>query len=430
MGKQYAISLVFLLLSFSVLLSHLIVAMKSEDGTEEWGYVEVREKAHMFWWRYKSPHRVEDPSKPWPIILWLSGGPGISGIASGNLYQVGPRDERLLTRESTWLRKADLLFVDSPVGTGFSYVEGELRVTRTDEKIAIDLLALLKYHFNANKALQQSPLFIFGESYGGKIAAILGLQILESIEANELKLQLGGVALGCSWISPLDFVLTWGPLLGDMSRLDEIGLEKTNSLALKIQNQLENHNAMDATGTMDHLQNVISDYSNSVNLHNFMLDRKPDIEEKMSVHFKKLMNGVVKEKLKIIPKDVIWGQQDHLVPRALRGEIMKPKIQEVDKLLAKGVKVAIYNGQFDIMCSPKGAESWVKKLEWDELENFLKTDRVPLYYGSDGETKGFKKSHQNLTFYWILKAGHSIPKDQPWITLQMVGEITGSPGTS
>lgn len=32
-------------------------------------------EAHMFWWHYKSPYRVEDPSKPWPIILWLQGGP-------------------------------------------------------------------------------------------------------------------------------------------------------------------------------------------------------------------------------------------------------------------------------------------------------------------------------------------------------------------
>lgn len=32
-------------------------------------------EAHMFWWHYKSPYRVEDSSKPWPIILWLQGGP-------------------------------------------------------------------------------------------------------------------------------------------------------------------------------------------------------------------------------------------------------------------------------------------------------------------------------------------------------------------
>jgi len=35
----------------------------------------VISEAHMFWWHYKSPYRVEDSSKPWPIILWLQGGP-------------------------------------------------------------------------------------------------------------------------------------------------------------------------------------------------------------------------------------------------------------------------------------------------------------------------------------------------------------------
>jgi hypothetical protein len=32
-------------------------------------------EAHMFWWHYKSPYRVENSSEPWPIILWLQGGP-------------------------------------------------------------------------------------------------------------------------------------------------------------------------------------------------------------------------------------------------------------------------------------------------------------------------------------------------------------------
>ncbi|XP_038695645.1 serine carboxypeptidase-like 51 [Tripterygium wilfordii] len=433
MEKHYAFVLLFLLFSLSMFYSHLAVAMESDDGLEEWGYVEVRQGAHLFWWHYKSDHRVEDPSRPWPIILWLSGGPGTSGTAFGNFYQVGPRDEHLISRDSTWLHKADLLFVDSPVGTGFSYIDGDLHYAMTDKQIAEDLLVLLKTLFNANEALQTSPLYIFGESYGGKIAAILGVEVLKSIEEKELNSQLGGVALGCSWISPLDFVLTWGPLLKDMSRLDDIGLEKTNSLALKIQNQLENYNAMDATGTMDDLQNVISNYSDFVDIHNFMLDNRPTTTNIGGVppfNFRKFMNGGVRERLKIIPENVIWGAQEHNVLKALKGEIMKHKIDEVDMLLAKGIKIAIYNGQLDIMCSPKGAESWVKKLKWNGLENFLKTARVPLYHGSAIETKGFKKSHQHLTFYWILNAGHGIPKDQPLIALQMVGEITGSSGTS
>ncbi|EAZ27195.1 hypothetical protein OsJ_11132 [Oryza sativa Japonica Group] len=49
----------------------------TNDGSERWGYVQVRPKAHLFWWYYRSPHRASSPGKPWPTILWLQGGPRV-----------------------------------------------------------------------------------------------------------------------------------------------------------------------------------------------------------------------------------------------------------------------------------------------------------------------------------------------------------------
>ena len=69
---------------------------------------------------------------------------------------------------------------------------------RTDEEAAADLTTLLKAIFNGNKTLQQTPLFIFGESYGGKFAVTLGLSVLKAVEAGDLKLQLGGTKLRSS----------------------------------------------------------------------------------------------------------------------------------------------------------------------------------------------------------------------------------------
>jgi serine carboxypeptidase 1 len=80
------------------------------------------------------------------------------------------------------------------VATGFSYVEDEALVVRSDEDAAADLTALLKELFNGNETLQKSPLYIFAESYGGKFAATLGVSALKAIEAGELKLQLGGLS--------------------------------------------------------------------------------------------------------------------------------------------------------------------------------------------------------------------------------------------
>ncbi|CAK9178847.1 unnamed protein product [Ilex paraguariensis] len=117
---------------------------------------------------------------------------GASGVGFGNFFEIGPLDINLEPRNSTWLKKADLLFVDSPVGTGFSYVEDEKLAVKTDEESATDLTTMLKFLFNNDESLQKSPLYIFAESYGGKFAVTLGVSALKAIEAGELKLQLGG----------------------------------------------------------------------------------------------------------------------------------------------------------------------------------------------------------------------------------------------
>ncbi|XP_043703192.1 serine carboxypeptidase-like 51 [Telopea speciosissima] len=429
-------------------------AAGTPDASEQWGYVQVRPKAHMFWWLYKSPNRVVNPSKPWPIILWLQGGPGASGVAIGNFQEVGPLDMDLNPRNSTWLQLADLLFVDNPVGTGFSFVEDKAQLVKTDEEAATDLTTLLKELFNKNESLQQSPLFIVAESYGGKFAVTLGLSVVKAIDAGELKLKLGGVALGDSWISPEDFVFSWGPLLKDLSRLDNNGLEKSNSMAQQIKQQLENGSYEDATNTWSQLEDMISTSSNNVDFYNFLLDSANDplstavsslstavamkrystylASKRISAggvgDIDSFMNGIIKEKLKIIPDSVKWGTQSGLVFSTLAGDFMKPRINEVAELLAKGVNVTVYNGQVDLICATKGTESWVEKLKWEGLQGFLSLDRTPLYCGNDQiTTKGFTKSYKNLHFYWILLAGHFVPVEQPCVALKMAGDITHSP---
>ncbi|KAK7266503.1 hypothetical protein RIF29_19147 [Crotalaria pallida] len=132
---------------------------------------------------------------------------GASRVGFGNFGDVGPLDINLNPWNFTWLRKADLLFVDNPVGTGYSYVEDSTLYVKTDDEAVDDLITLLIELFNSNERLQKSPLFIVAESYGGKFAVKLGLTAIKTIQQEKLKLKLGGVALGDTWISPIDFVL-------------------------------------------------------------------------------------------------------------------------------------------------------------------------------------------------------------------------------
>ncbi|KAK3406259.1 hypothetical protein EUGRSUZ_K02426, partial [Eucalyptus grandis] len=467
-----------LLLSFLLLFSfghpRFTSAEGTSDGFEQWGYIDVRPGAHLFWWLYRSPYRVEDPSKPWPVLLWLQGGPGGSSVGFGNFGEIGPLDENLQPRNFTWLRKADLLFVDSPVATGFSYVEDESLVVKTDYEAAADLITLLIELFNGNETLQKSPLFVFAESYGGKFASALGITALEAIEAGKLKARLGGVALGDSWISPEDFVFSWGPVLKVMSRIDENGLNQSNRLTLKIQQQLAEGKSENATATWSDLEGVILRYSNNVDFYNFMLD---DVSNPAAVTESRTRSnryiertsagaGAANSGLGSSGRPEIFDRLNSpcsqtqsfismiggLVFPAFHGDFMKPRIEEVDKLLAKGVNVTVYNGQkHGSISSSNGSFSakhtprhWLGFLiskmvsqiclitcRWDGLSSFLSEDRVPLYCGKGFTgTKGFVRSYRNLFFYWILGAGHMVPIDQPCISLQMVGSITQSPSKS
>ncbi|CAA7399046.1 unnamed protein product [Spirodela intermedia] len=448
---------------FLIVLLHVLAlvscrvagAAGTVDGSEEWGYVEVRPGAHMFWWLYRSPQRVDEPSAPWPTVLWLQGGPGASGVGIGNFEEIGPLNTDLRPRSSTWLQMADLLFVDNPVGTGYSFVEDEKALVKTDEQAGADLTFLLKELFNRNPQLQRSPLYIVAESYGGKYAVSLALSAINAIQSGQLKLQLGGVALGDSWISPEDFVFSWGPLLRDVSRLDISGLEKANRVAEQIKEQIKTGQFGQATDSWSLLEDVILAGSNFVDFYNFLLDSDMDpvsetaAELSRSIVVKKystylaskaaaasggglgsLMDGPIREKLKIIPKNVSWGGQSDAVFNALSNDFMKPRIAEVDELLSRGVNVTVYNGQLDVICATKGTEAWLQKLKWEGLNNFNTVNRTPIYCRGDGGTKGFTKSYRNLRFYWILGAGHFVPVDQPCVALKMLREITRSPAAA
>ncbi|GAB2234777.1 hypothetical protein Droror1_Dr00004042 [Drosera rotundifolia] len=449
---------VFLLLALFYSPALNCIALRSKDGMEEWGYARVRPKAHLFWWLYKSPYRVEDPHKPWPIVLWLQGGPGASGVGIGNFQEIGPWDTSLKPRNSTWLKVADLIFVDNPVGTGFSFVEEPDALVKTDEQAAADLTKALMKIFNHRPALQKSPLYLVAESYGGKYAVTTALCALRAIDAGILNVTFGGVALGDSWISPEDFVLSWGPLLKDVSRLDDTGMRNANIVAEAIKQEIQAGQYLNATNSWSNLENLILTSSNNVDFYNFLYDSDLDpaisastsavLSEKLAfrrysrylnsirpgagndVDIDTFMNGPIREKLKIIPVNVTWGGQESLVFNALEGDFMKPRTKEVDELLAKGVQVTVYNGQLDVICATKGTEAWVLKLKWEGLNKFHSLERTALYCGDEQGTLGFSKSYKNFHFYWILGAGHFVPVSQPCLALSMVRNITHSPAAT
>jgi serine carboxypeptidase 1 len=149
-----------------LLVSSAIFAVRAEIPDESWGYVTVRPGAHSFWWLYGANATPAD-RPTLPLIMWLQGGPGASSTGYGNFAEMGPLDWYLKPRASAWTNApANLLFVDNPVGAGFSYVDDLTLLPKTNGDIAKDLVALAAAFFDKYSELQGTPFYVFTESYG------------------------------------------------------------------------------------------------------------------------------------------------------------------------------------------------------------------------------------------------------------------------
>ncbi|CAG7826484.1 unnamed protein product [Allacma fusca] len=235
-------------------------AVVHNAGKQTWGYVEVRPGAFMFWWLYYTTGTVDYTKKP--LVLWLQGGPGASSTGYGNFEEIGPQDANLKNRTDTWVNYTNVLFVDNPVGTGFSYVNDTSLLAKNNSQIAMDLVELTTRFLQKVPEFENVPLYIFSESYGGKMAAQFALRLQKQIVKGKIKCNLKGVSLGDSWISPIDSVLTWAPYLYSTSLVDNAGFASVNASAYAVKTALDNSEFGKATTEWDKTETVIAKETN------------------------------------------------------------------------------------------------------------------------------------------------------------------------
>lgn len=111
------------------------------------------------------------------------------------------------------MKDYNVLFIDNPVGSGFSYAESTSAFAVDNAQIASDLLQLMHGFYKKLPQFRDVPVYITSESYGGKMAAEFALLWYKAEKSGTIDSKLRGVGLGDSWISPLDSVLTWAPFL-------------------------------------------------------------------------------------------------------------------------------------------------------------------------------------------------------------------------
>jgi len=283
------------------------------------------------------------------------------------------------------------------------------------------------------------------------MTAAFAVALQRAIARQEIQANFRGVGLGDSWISPIDYVVSWGPFLRGYSLIDANQQAQGDDCARRCNDAIKAGQWEQSTTIWGQCEGIVSRVADGVDFYNvmnhngeksypdplqFVESESPEtsfarLEQNHLARYDNdalddLMNGAIKQKLKIIPANVTWGGQSGQVFTKQRGDFMKDVISTIDQLLDSGTTVVVYTGQLDLICDTAGTEMWMQKLKWSGLPQFNTAPKTALYPAQTTRNTGaFFKTYKNLQFYWILKAGHMVPSDNSIMSLQMVRRITG-----
>ena len=74
----------------------------------------------------------------------------------------------LKKRSTAWSLPYNVLYIDQPVGTGFSFTKNELGYATNQEMVANDLYEAMKQFYTMFPDLLDEDFYVTGESYAGK----------------------------------------------------------------------------------------------------------------------------------------------------------------------------------------------------------------------------------------------------------------------
>nr|CAD7392367.1 unnamed protein product [Timema cristinae] len=155
--------------------------------------VDKQYNSNMFFWFFPAEN-VTYPNAP--VVVWLQGGPGGSSMyglfTELGPFRISPVNETLEIIPYAWTKNYSVLFIDNPVGTGFSFTDHEEGFARNETQVGDNLYSLLVQFYTMFPELQDRDLYINGESYAGKYIPAIGYTIHKRNPTADIKINLKG----------------------------------------------------------------------------------------------------------------------------------------------------------------------------------------------------------------------------------------------
>uniref|UniRef100_A0ACD5YH77 Uncharacterized protein n=1 Tax=Avena sativa TaxID=4498 RepID=A0ACD5YH77_AVESA len=171
------------------------------DFNQYGGYVTVDEEngRALFYYLVEAPEGAAEK----PLVLWLNGGPGCSSLGYGAMQELGPfrvsQDNKTLIRNmNAWNNVANVIFLESPAGVGFSYSNTTTDYDLSgDERTADDAYVFLVKWLERFPEYTDRAFYISGESFAGHYVPELAATILlHNTYNNRTIVNLQGILVG------------------------------------------------------------------------------------------------------------------------------------------------------------------------------------------------------------------------------------------
>ncbi|KAI7899375.1 Alpha/Beta hydrolase protein [Cokeromyces recurvatus] len=407
------------------------------------GYFELPDGKNFFFWFFES-------SKDYPLVLWLNGGPGCSSML-GLLMGIGPcyvnnQGNELVSNPYAWTNKANIIYLDQPIDSGYSYHNNHSFHVVDTQTASIDVYVFLQLFFREFSEFAKSDFHIAGESYAGHYLPAIATTINEeNLKENHYhpSIQLKSLMIGNGLTDPLiqyqyykPMVCTpssYGPPLISSSKK----CQELESQQIVCQNWIKKcykqHQQHEVTTEMCKIASnicnsfLVKPIIDSTTLNMYDIRRQCEagplcynyssaIEKYLNRLETKSMLGVnATRKFEICSNTVNANFYS-------TGDWMRPySVQQIITLLDQGVKVLAYAGDADLLCNWMGIDAWTFELEWYGKENFQAQQEI-FWKINDNETVGTLRKYNELTFLRLFNAGHMAYYDQPKIALEMFSQ--------
>lgn len=391
------------------------------------GYVTVNKKSGraLFYWFTEA---AEDPSSK-PLVLWLNGGPGCSSIAYGMAEEVGPfhvnKDGNSLYLNSySWNQVANILFIDSPVGVGFSYSNTSSDILNNgDKRTAEDSLAFLLKWVERFPQYKGRDFYIAGESYGGHYVPQLSQAIVRHNSAvKEKSINLKGFLVGNALTDDFHdhfgvFQFMWAAGMISDQTYKQLNLVCDFQSFVHTSDQCSKvlDTAYDELGNIDPYSIFTPSCTAKFGVANHLFKRwhrvglisqsyDPCTEKHSTVYFNL---PEVQKALHVYNKNVSskWETCSDLVNTNWK-DSPRSMLDVYHELIHAGIRIWVFSGDTDAVIPVTSTRYSIAALK-------LPTAGPWHAWSEDGQVGGWTQQYKGLTFVTVRGAGHEVPLHKP-----------------